>query len=54
MIQVDVLGALRLLLMGAGYESVICGFAQALLRAGGRPFDLILMDLNYPRHHVGR
>src|SRR5277367_1191042 len=48
--QVDVLEALRLLLKGAGYESVLVDSPQALLRAA-RPdsFDLILMDLNYAR-----
>jgi sigma-B regulation protein RsbU (phosphoserine phosphatase) len=48
--QVDVLEALRLLLKGAGYESVLVDSPQALLRAAGaQPFDLILMDLNYAR-----
>ena len=48
--QVDVLEALRLLLKGAGYESVLVDSPQALLRAAGaEPFDLILMDLNYAR-----
>ncbi len=54
--QVDVLEALRLLLKGAGYESVLVDSPQALLRAArAEPFDLILMDLNYARrHHVRR
>jgi sigma-B regulation protein RsbU (phosphoserine phosphatase) len=48
--QVDVLEALRLLLKGAGYESVLVDSPQALLRAAGsQSFDLILMDLNYAR-----
>src|ERR1022692_979433 len=48
--QVDVLEALRLLLKGAGYESVLVDSPQALLRAArAEPFDLILMDLNYAR-----
>ena len=48
--QVDVLEALRLLLKGAGYESVLVDSPQALLRAArSEPFDLILMDLNYAR-----
>jgi len=48
--QVDVLEALRLLLKGAGYQSVLVDSPQALLRAAGaEPFDLILMDLNYAR-----
>jgi phosphoserine phosphatase RsbU/P len=45
-----VLEALRLLLKGAGYDSVLVDSPQALLRAArGEPFDLILMDLNYAR-----
>ncbi len=48
--QVDVLEALRLLLKGAGYASVLVDSPQALLRAArAEPFDLILMDLNYAR-----
>jgi sigma-B regulation protein RsbU (phosphoserine phosphatase) len=48
--QADVLEALRLLLKGAGYESVLVDSPQALLRAAlAQPFDLILMDLNYAR-----
>ena len=48
--QVDVLEALRLLLKGAGYDSVLVDSPQALLRAArAEPFDLILMDLNYAR-----
>jgi sigma-B regulation protein RsbU (phosphoserine phosphatase) len=48
--QVDVLEALRLLLKGAGYESVLVDSPQALLRAArADSFDLILMDLNYAR-----
>ena len=48
--QADVLEALRLLLKGAGYESVLVDSPQALLRAAlAQPFDLILMDLNYSR-----
>jgi len=48
--QADVLEALRLLLKGAGYESVLVDSPQALLRAArSEPFDLILMDLNYAR-----
>jgi len=48
--QVDVLEALRLLLKGAGYDSVLVDSPQALLRAASaQPFDLILMDLNYAR-----
>jgi len=48
--QVDVLEALRLLLKGAGYESVLVDSPQALLKAArAEPFDLILMDLNYAR-----
>lgn len=48
--QVDILEALRLLLKGAGYESVLVDSPQALLRAAqAESFDLILMDLNYAR-----
>jgi phosphoserine phosphatase RsbU/P len=48
--QPDVLEALRLLLKGAGYQSELVDSPQALLRAArSRPFDLILMDLNYAR-----
>lgn len=48
--QADVLEALRLLLKGAGYQSVLVDSPNALLRAArSEPFDLILMDLNYAR-----
>ncbi len=48
--QADVLEALRLLLKGAGHQSVLVDSPQALLRAAQREtFDLILMDLNYAR-----
>jgi sigma-B regulation protein RsbU (phosphoserine phosphatase) len=48
--QADVLEALRLLLKGAGHQSVLVDSPQALLRAARcQPFDLILMDLNYAR-----
>ncbi len=48
--QADVLEALRLLLKGAGHQSVLVDSPQALLRAARfEPFDLILMDLNYAR-----
>jgi sigma-B regulation protein RsbU (phosphoserine phosphatase) len=48
--QPDVLEALRLLLKGEGYQSELVDSPQALLRAArSRPFDLILMDLNYAR-----
>jgi phosphoserine phosphatase RsbU/P len=48
--QADVLEALRLLLKGAGHQSVLVDSPQALLRAAAsQPFDLILMDLNYAR-----
>jgi len=48
--QADVLEALRLLLKGAGHQSVLVDSPQALLRAArSEPFDLILMDLNYAR-----
>ena len=48
--QKDVLEALRLLLKGAGYQSVLVDSPQALLKAArSQPFDLILLDLNYAR-----
>jgi len=48
--QPDVLEALRLLLKGAGHQTVLVESPQALLRAARiEPFDLILMDLNYAR-----
>ena len=48
--QLDVLEALRLLLKGAGYQTVMVDSPQALLRsAQSHDFDLILMDLNYAR-----
>ena len=48
--QPDILEALRLLLKGAGYMAETVDSPQALLRAlDARPFDLILMDLNYAR-----
>jgi sigma-B regulation protein RsbU (phosphoserine phosphatase) len=48
--QLDVLEALRLLLKGAGYQSVLVDSPQAVLRAArADSFDLILMDLNYAR-----
>ena len=48
--QTDVLEALRLLLKGAGHESVLVDSPQAVLRAArAEPFDLILIDLNYAR-----
>jgi sigma-B regulation protein RsbU (phosphoserine phosphatase) len=48
--QSDVLEALRLLLKGAGHQSVLVDSPQAVLDAArSQPFDLILMDLNYAR-----
>ena len=48
--QVDVLEALRLLLKGAGHQTVLVDSPQAVLRAvQAEPFDLILIDLNYAR-----
>src|SRR5258708_6612361 len=48
--QVDVLEALRLLLKGAGYQTVVVDSPAAVLRASqAEAFDLILMDLNYAR-----
>ena len=48
--QPDVREALRLLLKGEGHEAETVDSPQALLDAAARrPFDLILMDLNYTR-----
>ncbi len=48
--QPDILEALRLLLKGAGFAAETVDSPQALLRAvEARPFDAILMDLNYAR-----
>ena len=48
--QPDVLEAVRLLVKGAGHRVELVDSPQALLRsAQSRPFDLILMDLNYAR-----
>ncbi len=48
--QADVLEAIRLLLKGEGYELEMVNSPAALLAAlSRRPFDLVLMDLNYAR-----
>ena len=48
--QIDVLEALRLLLKGAGHQTVLVDSPQAVLRAAqAESFDLILIDLNYAR-----
>ncbi len=48
--QPDVLNALRLLLKAEGYETEAVTTPAELLRAvEERPFDLLLMDLNYAR-----
>jgi phosphoserine phosphatase RsbU/P len=48
--QPDVLEALRWLLTGEGYEPEFVGSTDAVLeRLRARPFDLLLMDLNYSR-----
>ena len=48
--QADVLEALRLLLKSEGYELELVNSPAALLAAlARRPFDLVLMDLNYAR-----
>jgi len=48
--QPDVLQAIRLLLKGAGHKAEIVESPSALLdAAGSRPFDVILMDMNYGR-----
>ena len=48
--QPDVLNALRLLLKSNGYEIEAVSTPAELLRSvEARPFDLLLMDLNYAR-----
>ena len=48
--QTDVLEAIRLLLKGCGHQAEIVDSPGALLRAAGaKPFDVILMDMNYSR-----
>ena len=48
--QADVLEALRWLLTGEGYEPEFVNSTDAVLaRLRERPFDLLLMDLNYSR-----
>jgi sigma-B regulation protein RsbU (phosphoserine phosphatase) len=48
--QPDVLEALRWLLTGEGYEPEFVSSTDAVLeRLRARPFDLLLMDLNYSR-----
>lgn len=48
--QADILEALRLLLKSEGYELELVNSPAALLEAlSRRPFDLVLMDLNYAR-----
>ncbi|MGA1996931.1 MAG: SpoIIE family protein phosphatase [Bryobacteraceae bacterium] len=48
--QPDVLEAIRLLLKSAGHETTTANSPAKLLEvARSRPFDLILMDLNYSR-----
>jgi sigma-B regulation protein RsbU (phosphoserine phosphatase) len=46
----DVLAALRLLLKGAGFQTEAANSPASVLAAlKARPFDLVLMDLNYTR-----
>ena len=48
--QPEVLEAIRLLLKSAGHETITANSPATLLEvARSRPFDLILMDLNYSR-----
>src|ERR1043165_313264 len=48
--QPDVLEALRWLLSGEGYELEFVNSTEGILeRLRERPFDLLLMDLNYSR-----
>lgn len=48
--QPDILQALRLLLMDAGYETDLVGSVGDVIdRVSSQPYDLLLMDLNYTR-----
>ncbi len=48
--QPDILQALRLLLMDAGFDTDLEGTVDGVLtRVAERPYDLLLMDLNYTR-----
>src|SRR5437762_6709749 len=48
--QPDVLEALRWLLTGEGYDPEFVGSTDAVMeRLREKPFDLLLMDLNYSR-----
>jgi len=48
--QPDILQALRLLLMDAGYETDLVGsVGDVIERVSTQPYDLLLMDLNYTR-----
>jgi sigma-B regulation protein RsbU (phosphoserine phosphatase) len=48
--QTDILLALRLLLMDAGFETdTVSSAGDVIDRVSGGPYDLLLMDLNYTR-----
>jgi len=48
--QTDILQALRLLLVDAGYEAdLVSSVGDVIDRVATRPYDLLLMDLNYTR-----
>ena len=48
--QTDILQALRLLLVDAGFETDLVNSVDAVIdRVSERPYDLLLMDLNYTR-----
>ena len=48
--QPDILQALRLLLVDAGYETDLVGSVGDVIdRVSTQPYDLLLMDLNYTR-----
>lgn len=48
--QPDILQALRLLLMDAGFETDLVGSVDDVIaRVAAQPYDLLLMDLNYTR-----
>ena len=48
--QLDILQALRLLLVDAGYETdLVSSVGDVITRMDERAYDLLLMDLNYTR-----
>ena len=48
--QLDILQALRLLLIDAGHEAdLVSSVGDVIDRMGAQRYDLLLMDLNYTR-----